>query len=65
MGVSSHLQGSAANPRTESSVPIGLEAEWRPELVWILWSNKHFAGYGKINCIYTFLKHRLKNVPMP
>jgi len=58
------LHVSAANPRTESCVPVGLEAEWRPGSVWMLWSKKRFAGYGKINCMYAFLICRFKNIPM-
>ena len=64
MEVSGWLHVSAANQRTESRVPIGLEAEWRPGPVWMLWSKKRFAGLGKINCMYAFLISCFKNVPM-
>jgi hypothetical protein len=30
----------------------------------MLRSEKRFAGYGKINCMYAFLICRFKNIPM-
>jgi hypothetical protein len=60
MEVSDQLQVSADNARTDNCVPVGLEAGWGPGPVWIQWSNERFSRYGKINCIYAFLIHRLK-----
>jgi hypothetical protein len=63
MEVSGQLHVLAANSRTETCVPIGSEAEWGPGPV--PWIKKSVAGYWKINYMYAFVIHRLKNLSMP
>jgi hypothetical protein len=59
MQVSSQLHSQAALPPGKGlPVPIGQEAGWTPELVWILWSREKSRALRESNSGIQLITHR-------